>query len=252
MRSSQQQIDCTANSAGVARDPDADESGVGGHIVHPIGHDLAELLVLEVVHVDAPRITFGAIIGSAILEVADQFLLLGVDGDDGLLLGLRRNHFRIDVFELGVSVGMFRAFIRLAVGLAREPELHQLRANRVGTDRMPHLGQGCGKLLHAFRHPDQRPHGIAQRRRLNQALERGDEPRIVLADRATTATGTANPPLRQRLRIEILLAAIDRRPGEPSDLRDDRHTASTGGPHLRRREQAPPPLVEPRADRIPS
>jgi hypothetical protein len=83
-------------------------------------------------------------------------------------------------------------------------------------------------------------------------LSAGTEPRIVLADRATTATGTANPPLWQRLRIEILLAAIDRRPGEPSDLRDDRHTASTSGPHLRRREQAPPPLVEPRADRIPS
>jgi hypothetical protein len=63
-------------------------------------------------HIDAPRIAF--------LEVADQFLLLGVDGDDGLVLGLRRNDFRIDVFELGVSVGMFRAFIRLAVGLARE------------------------------------------------------------------------------------------------------------------------------------
>src|SRR5205807_3469600 len=105
---------------------------------------------------------------------------------------------------------------------------------------------------HAFRNPDQRPHGIAQRRRLDQALERGDEPRIVLANRATTATGTANPPLRQRLRIDILLAAIDRRPGEPGDLRDDRQTASTSGPRLRRREHAPPSLVEPRADRIPS
>ena len=57
----------------------------------------------------------GAIISSAILEVANQFLLLGVDGDDGLLLGLRHNDFRADVFELGVSVRMFRAFIRLTI-----------------------------------------------------------------------------------------------------------------------------------------
>src|ERR1700682_5267249 len=35
---------------GVARVPDADEAGVGGHIIRPIRHDLAELLVLEVVH----------------------------------------------------------------------------------------------------------------------------------------------------------------------------------------------------------
>src|SRR5262245_44578373 len=39
---------------------------------------------------------------------------------------------------------------------------------------------GCGELLHAFRHPDHGPHGIAERRKLDQALERGDEPRVVL------------------------------------------------------------------------
>jgi hypothetical protein len=39
-----------------------------------------------------------------------------------------------------------------------------------------------------------------------QQLERGDKPRIILANRATPATGTANPPLRQRLRIEVGLA----------------------------------------------
>src|SRR5581483_7312372 len=237
---------------GVAGDPDTDETGVGGHIVHPIGHHLAELLVLEVMDVHPPWIAFRAIVASAILEVADQFPLLGVDRDDRLSLRLRGNDFRVDVVELGVSVGMFRAFIRLAVGLAREPQFHQLRAHRVGTDRMPHLRQGCGKLLYAFRHPEQRPHGIPQRRRLNQALERGDEPRVVLANRATTTTGTANPPLRQRLRVNILLAAIDRRAGQPGDLRDGRETASTSGPRLRRREQATPSLVELRADRVPS
>src|SRR5580700_5648806 len=61
---------------GVAGDPDADESGVGGHIVHAIGHHLAELLVLEVVHVHALRIAFGTIISSAILEVANQSFFL--------------------------------------------------------------------------------------------------------------------------------------------------------------------------------
>ena len=70
---------------GVAGDPDADEAGIGGHIIHPIRHDLAELLVLEVVHVDAPRIAFRTIVGSAVLEVAEQLLLLRIDGDDGLL-----------------------------------------------------------------------------------------------------------------------------------------------------------------------
>ena len=121
MRSSQQRIDCTANSAVSLVIPTLDEAGIGGHIVHPIGHDLAELLILEVVDVHAQWGAFRTIIGSAILEVADQLLLLCVEGDDGLLLTRRRNDFRVDIFELGVAVGMLGAFIRLAIGLGENP-----------------------------------------------------------------------------------------------------------------------------------
>jgi hypothetical protein len=55
-------------------DPEADEAGIGEHVVHPIGHDLAALLILEVVDVDAPRLAFWTIISAAVLEVADEFL----------------------------------------------------------------------------------------------------------------------------------------------------------------------------------
>jgi hypothetical protein len=103
-----------------------------------------------------------------------------------------------------------------------------------------------------FRHPEQRPHGIAQRRGLNEALERGDEPRSFSQTERRPPLAAANPPLRQRLRINIPLAAIDRRAGEPCDLRDDRETASTSCPHLRCREQVPPSLVDLRADCVPS
>jgi hypothetical protein len=134
----------------IARDPNADEAGIGGHIVHAIGYDFAEFLVLEVVHVYALWPAFGAIICSTVFEVADDLLLLRVNRDDGLLLGLRCNDSCVDIFELGVAVRMLRAFIRLAIELAREPELYQLRAHRIGTDRMPHLCQSCRQLLQAF------------------------------------------------------------------------------------------------------
>jgi acetamidase/formamidase len=117
---------------------------------------------------------------------------------------------------------------------------------------MSHLRQGCRNLVHAFRHPQQRSHGIAQRHRLDQALECWDESQIVLANRAATTTGTASLSLRQWLCIKIPLAAIDRRAGEPGDFRDDHQTASSRGPRLRRREQAPAPLAEQRAYRVPS
>src|SRR5215204_1203148 len=222
MRSSQQRIDCTANSAVSLVIPTLTKPALAVTSYTPYGHDLAERLVLEVMHVHAPWIAFRTIIGSAILEVADQLLLLRIDGDDGLLLGLRGNDFRVDIFELGIAIGVFRALMRLAIGLAREPKLHQLLAHRIGTDWMPHLRQCRSQFLHAFRHPDQRPHGIAQRRGLHKSLKGRDESWIVLANRATPAAGTANSPLRQWFRIQISLAATDRGTGQPGDLRDDR------------------------------
>ena len=214
---------------------------------------MPSVLVLEVVHVDAQRIALRPIVGAAVLEVADQLLLLRVDGDDRLPFGLRRHDLRVDVLELRVAIGMLRAFVRLAIVLAREAELHQLLAHRVGADRMAHLRQRRGELVHALRHPDQRAHGIAERRRLDEALQARARGRIALA-----ATALRPPPLRRTCpfgsgaAVEIVLAAIDRRAGEPGDPRHDRETAPAGRLHLGRREQAPPALVELRADRLPA
>src|SRR5271166_3811809 len=117
---------------------------------------------------------------------------------------------------------------------------------------MPHLGQSRRQLLHAFRHPDQGPHGIAQGRGFNQAFERGDQLRIVFTDRPTPAPGAANLSLRRRWRVEIILAAINRRTRQPGDVRHHRQTAPTGAPYLTRRKQSPSSLVQLRANRFPS
>jgi hypothetical protein len=76
---------------------------------------LPSLGVLEVVHIHAPRIAFGAAVRAAILEVADHPLVLDVDVDDRLQLRMCRNDFPIDVFELRVALGMLRTFIGLAI-----------------------------------------------------------------------------------------------------------------------------------------
>jgi hypothetical protein len=75
------------------------------------------------VHLDAFWAAFRAIVGAAVLIVADEFLLLGINRDDGLPRSLCGNDFRVDVLELGIPVGMLRAFVRLAIGLPREAEL---------------------------------------------------------------------------------------------------------------------------------
>src|ERR1700720_661984 len=160
MRASKQRIDCTANSAVSLVIPTLTKPTLAVTSYTPYGTTLPSFLSSKSCTFTRCGLPYRTIIGSAILEVADQLLFLRIDGDDGLLLGLSCNDFRVDIFELGISVGMFRAFICLAIGLAREPELHQLLAYRIGTDRMPHLRQGCCQLLHAFRNPDQGPHGI--------------------------------------------------------------------------------------------
>jgi hypothetical protein len=92
---------------------------------------------------------------------------------------------------------------------------------------MSHLGQRHRELRHAFRHPHQGPHGIAQCRRFDQPLERRDEPRVGFRHRPTPASGAANPSLRKRLAVEVVFAAIDRRTSEPGNLRDQRETAAS-------------------------
>src|ERR1039457_1718962 len=194
----------------VARDPNADKASIGGHIIYAIGSDLAEFLVFKVVRVYPTWITFRAIVGSAILVVADQLFLLRVDGDNGLVLSLRFSDLCVDIFELSVSIGVFRAFIRLAIELACVSDTNQLLIYGIGTDRVSHFGQSRCKLIRAFRNPKQRPHGVAQGRRVDQTLERGDKAWILVTDCTTPAAGATNRPFRQRPRIEIILAAIDR------------------------------------------
>ena len=76
------------------------------------------------------------------------------------------------------------------LGSPREAELRQFLANRVCADRMPHPGQRRCQLVHTLRHPDQRPHRIAERHRLDQLFEGGDKPSV-------SATERRPPPLRR-------------------------------------------------------
>ena len=192
-------MDWTANCAVSLVIADADEAGVGRHVVDAVRHDLAQVLVLEVVHLDAQRIALRPIVGATILEVADQLFLLRIDGDDGLAFGLSGHDFRIDVVELRVTVRVLRAFLSLAIVLAREAELHQFLAHRIGADRMPHGGQDRGQFVHALRHPQQRAHGIAERGRFEEALQCRHETGISRGDSLAAGAGTPHLTFRQFL-----------------------------------------------------
>jgi hypothetical protein len=156
-------------------------------------------------------------------------------------------------FVLMCSNCAFRSgCFRLAIKRAREAEFQQLLVHGIGTDRMAHRRQRRRQLVHALRYPDQWPHRIAQRRGLDEAFQLVDKLRVVLSNGPTPTAGAANPAFRQRFGVEIVLAAIDRRAGEPGDPRHNRQTAPPGGLDLGRREHAPSPFVKLAADRIPA
>src|ERR1700733_7098818 len=75
---------------GVMVDSKADVAVVGADVVDPVGDDFAQFLVLEIVGVDLDRPTLRAIVAAAVLELAEQFLLLRIDRYHRLILRLKR------------------------------------------------------------------------------------------------------------------------------------------------------------------
>ena len=98
--------------------PKADVAVVGADVVDPVGDDFAQFLVLEIVGVDLDRPTLRAIVAAAVLELTEQLLLLRVDRYHRLIVGLKLLDLGVDIFELSVAIGMFAAFLGLAVGMA--------------------------------------------------------------------------------------------------------------------------------------
>src|SRR6516165_7195787 len=149
----------------VAGDADADPTFIGAHIVNPVGHRLAQLLIGKIVHIDALWRAFWTPVGAGVLEVAEQLFLLGIDRDHRLPGSLRSQYLRVDVLELRIAVGVMRTLIGLAVGLPAKAQLRQQPLDAAGADGVTEAAQRSTKLLAALRHPQQGPRRRAKRGR---------------------------------------------------------------------------------------
>jgi hypothetical protein len=88
---------------------------------------------------------FGAQFPAAILQIADQFLLLRVDRDSRLAGRLEADHLRVDVLELGIA-------IRLAA-ISRRPRSSRNGATASKRDLMPATSITPPKYRHHSRKP---------------------------------------------------------------------------------------------------
>ena len=101
----------------VAGDAEADPARIGGNLRDAVGHDLAERLVLEVVHLHAFGVALWPPVAAGVAVIADQLLFLRIHGNDGLAGRLGREDLGVDGFELGVAIEVAGALVGFPVDL---------------------------------------------------------------------------------------------------------------------------------------
>lgn len=126
----------------------------------------------------------------------------------------------------------------------RKTQLHQFLGDRIGADRVAQRRQRVGQLVHALRHPGQRPLRITQRDRLHQPLQLRNKPWIERAHRLAPAANTPNLPALQAFGVQVILTPIDRRARQPGNPRHRRKPAPARRARLGRCKHPRPALIE--------
>ena len=129
-------------------------------------------------HPDLFRTSSRAILAAIVAEIADQFLLLGVDRDYGLLLGQSSGHLGVDMGELRIPVGVAVTLLGLAVALQAVTRRIEQLGHQGAAHLVTLLLQRFGQSSHALAGPPQRRFRIPPRRRFDQRLEIADQCRI--------------------------------------------------------------------------
>jgi hypothetical protein len=89
---------------------DAHESIVGRKVVDAVRDRLADGIAGKVMHVDPLGLTFRLPFAAAVLEVADEFFLLGIDGNDRDATLDTVSRFLVDMLELCVALRVLSPF----------------------------------------------------------------------------------------------------------------------------------------------
>lgn len=158
---------------------------------------------------------------TAILEVADEFLLLGVDRDDGLLAPQIRSRRGIDVLELGVAVGMRGALPSLPHGPEAIAESVEQPAHRGGTHLPTILRERRSELRSALARPPQWRHRVSAGERVHQPLQRGLQPWLRHPEARTPSSRAAHPPGIDRAPLNFTATVANRLPSQAGSGRND-------------------------------
>ena len=219
---------------GVVVDADIDPSGIGRQVVDPVGGDLSQIRIDEVVDADLFGASFRLPFPARILEVSDEFLLFRVDGDDGIAGPLVVHDRPGDVLELSVPAGMRASFPGLAHRLKAVPHLLQESVDRSLADGMAFPFQFFGQSGGAFAGPAERRHRIAPRDGIDEGIKIPQK-RVVLFDQFLAPASRCPDPsdrsyfglFRNALDLsgrKFRQSGINGRPGKPDGPGHRAHT----------------------------
>ena len=151
--------------------PHIDEASIPRRFVNPIWVGTRNFGVWEIVAVYFLGRAFPGPLCPAIHVVADEFLLLGVYGNDRLGRAHLPRDAGVDVLELRVAVGMLIPLDRLAVALEAVAHSAQKNSHHAAAGAVAQTFQCLGKTTRALAGPAQWRHGIAARQWLDKALQ---------------------------------------------------------------------------------
>ena len=235
---------------GVVVDADVDIPLVELEVVDAVGDRLAELLVLEVVDAHELWLALQMPLAPAVLEVADQLLLLAIDRNHGPAGNDRRLRGLVDVLKLGVAVGMGGPLLGLDVGLQRVAQQPHQHRHRREVRLVARLAQRTSDLTHTLGSPPQKRLRITPAVLVNQPLDGIQNLRVALQQRLATSTHTTHPPRQKALtRLELGDALTDRRHRYTRRPRSRCDATKPRGTRLTRRPQPPLTLVQLRRHR---
>ncbi len=241
---------CDGESAGVMVGPHVHESRVAVHVVNAIGVRAGHVGTGKIVTVHLDGLLGGQPLPAAVVVVSQQFLLLGVHGNDGRRLGQGPLDLRVDVAELRVAVGMVLALLGFAVALQAVALLAQQLRDLHVTDRVLLPGQLRGQSPRAFANPAQRRLRIAARFRIDQAVQRDQQMGIVGDDFLSSSPWSPDASGRRRRPLfdfpQALGDGLARQAAGATNLRD---AAIAQGAGFAGGHQPPRPLVQERPDR---
>jgi hypothetical protein len=202
------------------------------------------------VHEHPLRVALRAELLAGVAERPDELLLLGVDTDHRLAQAELQLDRHVEVFELGVAVGMVGPLEDLAVGLQAVAHLVQELRHGLVTDRMPPAFEFGGKPADALGRPAQRRLGVAPGRGFDERFQVGPQGRVTVRCPGPAGAWPADPAALEGLSgPDVSHAPPDGRTGEPGRAGDGRHPAPTEVERLGADHQPAGPLVDQRGHR---